>query len=186
MGEAVERRGKVGRAWMGRSMSRRPVANPVGLRQHHSPSRRRRAGPAPTSRSTLPWSVDRRRTTIDDIDEVRVNSAAENLPWEVDVFAVKQLLDEQADFLLLDCREQSEFQTANIGGAVLVPMSEIQQRLGELDAQRQRRVVVHCHHGGRSLRVARWLREQGFSRAQSMAGGIDAWSLQIDSQVPRY
>ncbi|MFO0906020.1 MAG: rhodanese-like domain-containing protein [Pirellulales bacterium] len=115
-----------------------------------------------------------------------MNAAAESLPWEVDVVAVKQMLDEKADFLLLDCREQPEYQTAKIAGAVLTPMSEIQQRLGELDAHRQRRIVVHCHHGGRSLRVARWLREQGFPQAQSMAGGIDAWSLQIDSQVPRY
>jgi rhodanese-related sulfurtransferase len=46
--------------------------------------------------------------------------------------------------------------------------------------------VVHCHHGGRSLRVAHWLREQGFANAQSMAGGIDRWSQEIDPSVPRY
>jgi rhodanese-related sulfurtransferase len=45
---------------------------------------------------------------------------------------------------------------------------------------------VHCHHGGRSLRVVRWLREQGFSRAQSMAGGIDQWAVDIDPSLPRY
>jgi rhodanese-related sulfurtransferase len=55
-----------------------------------------------------------------------------------------------------------------------------------LAAHRDRRIVVHCHHGGRSLRVANWLRGQGFEQAQSMAGGIDAWSTEIDPAVPRY
>ncbi len=115
-----------------------------------------------------------------------MSSAAENLPWEVDVATVAQMQAAQADFLLLDCREPGEYETAKIGGAVLVPMSSITQKVGELEPHRNRRIVVHCHHGGRSLRVARWLRDQGFSQAQSMAGGIDAWSLQIDTAVPRY
>ena len=65
-------------------------------------------------------------------------------------------------------------------------MSELQDRLGELDAHRGHEVIVYCHHGVRSLRVALWMREQGFARAVSMAGGIDAWSQQIDPSVPRY
>jgi rhodanese-related sulfurtransferase len=46
--------------------------------------------------------------------------------------------------------------------------------------------VVHCHHGGRSLRVTQWLRNQGFAKVSSLSGGIDEWSLKIDSSVPRY
>jgi rhodanese-related sulfurtransferase len=88
--------------------------------------------------------------------------------------------------LLLDCREPEEYATAKIAAARLIPMSELPQRLGELELHRQSRVIVHCHHGGRSLRVARWLREQGFPQAQSMAGGIDEWSREIDPSVPRY
>jgi adenylyltransferase/sulfurtransferase len=65
-------------------------------------------------------------------------------------------------------------------------MSQLAARVAELEAFRTRPLVVHCHHGGRSLRVANWLREQGFSQAQSMAGGIDQWSLEIDPTVPRY
>lgn len=88
--------------------------------------------------------------------------------------------------LLLDCRTPEEHATARIAGAILVPMQELPERLAELEAFRQATVVVHCHHGMRSLRVARWLRDQGFSRAVSMRGGIEAWSLEIDPAVPRY
>ena len=115
-----------------------------------------------------------------------MSSAPENVPWEIDAPSVHQLLQEGADFLFLDCRENDEYQTARIEGARLLPMSELAQRVEELTPERARRIVVHCHHRGRSLRVARWLRSQGFGQAQSMAGGIDAWSLTIDSRIPRY
>jgi len=65
-------------------------------------------------------------------------------------------------------------------------MSEIQNRLAELETHRDDDIVIHCHHGGRSLRVANWLRQQGFSKAQSMAGGIDQWAVEIDPSLPRY
>lgn len=107
-------------------------------------------------------------------------------PIEIDIATVSGLLSSGEDFLFLDCREADEYATAKIEGAVLLPMSEIQDRLGELSESRDKQIVVHCHHGGRSLRVARWLRGQGFDKAQSMAGGIDGWSLQIDPEVPRY
>lgn len=89
-------------------------------------------------------------------------------------------------FLFLDCREVDEYATAKIEGAVLIPMSALVDRVGELEPYRNGSVVVHCHHGGRSLRVANWLRNQGFSQACSMAGGIDEWSREIDTSVPRY
>jgi rhodanese-related sulfurtransferase len=88
--------------------------------------------------------------------------------------------------LLLDCRTADEHATARIEGSVLIPMQEISGRLAELEAWRDKPIVVHCHHGMRSLRVAKWLREQGFPLAQSMQGGIDAWSTDVDPAVPRY
>jgi len=109
-----------------------------------------------------------------------------NLPLEIDCRAVKQELDTGANCLLVDCREADEYAIAHIDKAKLVPMSEIADRLGELESHRDCPIVVHCHLGGRSLRVARWLRDQGFSKAQSMAGGIDQWSQEIDPSVPRY
>lgn len=110
----------------------------------------------------------------------------DTLPIEVGCPDVKSLLDDSADLLLLDCRETDEHAVAAIAAARLVPMSELRERLPELDDDRDRRVVVFCHHGGRSLRVAAFLRQHGFTRAQSMAGGIDEWSLTIDPAIPRY
>ena len=94
--------------------------------------------------------------------------------------------DMNDDFTPLDCREPSEDDAAHIEGSQLIPMREFPGRLAELEALRNSRIVVHCHHGGRSLRVTQWLREQGFPNVQNMTGGIDAWSLQVDPSVPRY
>ena len=110
----------------------------------------------------------------------------EPLALEISPSEVKVLLDEQADFFLLDCREVEEHATASIAGATLLPMSEIQERVSELEPQRERHIVVHCHLGGRSMQVTQWLRQQGFDRVQSMAGGIAAWSEEIDPSVPTY
>ena len=112
--------------------------------------------------------------------------SAEPLAMEISPSEVKALLDAHTDFLLLDCRENEEHATASIAGAALLPMSEIQARVAELEPQRERHIVVHCHLGGRSLQVAQWLRQQGFDRVQSMAGGIAAWSEAIDPSVPTY
>jgi rhodanese-related sulfurtransferase len=108
------------------------------------------------------------------------------VPLEIDVLSVKQMLDRQEKFILLDCREADEVATARIAGSVHIPLREIPARLAELEPGKDGRIVVHCHHGGRSQRVTHFLRQQGFSQAQNMSGGIDAWSEQVDSSVPRY
>jgi rhodanese-related sulfurtransferase len=108
------------------------------------------------------------------------------LPLEVPPAEVKRLLDAGADLLLLDCRESDEHATVHIDEAKLLPMSEITDRLNEMAPHRDRLIVVHCHHGGRSMRVTKWLREQGFTHVQSMAGGIDQWAAEIDPSLPRY
>ena len=109
-----------------------------------------------------------------------------NLPLEIDVLAVKQLLDSGEPLLLLDVREPHEHAAAKIDAATLIPMREIPGRLAELAPHKENRVVVHCHHGGRSQRVMNYLRQQGFTKVQNMIGGIDDWSLQVDPSVPRY
>lgn len=108
------------------------------------------------------------------------------LPWEIDVRSVKQKLDAKDDFLLLDCREKSEHDTVNIAAAKLLPMSELTTRAGELEAYRNKPIVVHCHHGGRSMRVAQWLRQNGFPQSQSMAGGIHQWADEIEPGMVKY
>ena len=108
------------------------------------------------------------------------------LPIETDVSAVAAMRQRGEDFLLLDVREENEYEVAKIDGSLLIPMSQLQQRVAELEQHRGRRIVVHCHHGGRSLQVTEALRNHGFTRVQNMAGGIDQWSEQIDPDVPRY
>ena len=110
----------------------------------------------------------------------------DNLPLEIDVRGVKNLLDAGVNFFLLDCREPSEHAIAKLESAVLIPMREIPARLAELEPVRDQRIVVHCHHGGRSMQVTQWLQQQGFAKVQNMTGGIDAWSHEIDSSVARY
>jgi rhodanese-related sulfurtransferase len=109
-----------------------------------------------------------------------------HIPLEIDCRTVKAKLDAGEKFLLLDCREKDEHQTVNIKAAVLLPMSELSDRVGELEPHKNSEIVVHCHHGGRSLKVANWLRKQGFANAKSMAGGIDDWAVSIDTSLPRY
>ena len=110
----------------------------------------------------------------------------DDLPIEVSCEVVKVKLDGGEDLFLLDCREPSEHEIVSIDGAVLLPMGEIQDRIGELVAHQSRHVVVHCHLGGRSLQVAAWLRQQGFGQAQSMTGGIDRWAQEVEPGLARY
>ena len=113
-------------------------------------------------------------------------SSGSELPIEISVEDTSQSLKDNSAFVLLDCREPDEYETAKIEGSILIPMSGIQQRLEEVREMSDKHIVVHCHHGGRSLRVVNWLRGQGLQSVQNMTGGIDAWSQQIDTNVPRY
>lgn len=105
---------------------------------------------------------------------------------EIDVADVNGLRETQTPFVLLDVREMNENDFCKIDGSLLIPMSELKDRVSELDQHRDDHIVVHCHHGGRSLHVTNFLRESGFTNVQNMTGGIDAWSQQIDSSVERY
>jgi rhodanese-related sulfurtransferase len=107
-------------------------------------------------------------------------------PLEVDVQEVNQRIQRGEDFLLIDVRQPEEYRIASLPAAVLIPLGELSMRLAEIEAYRDKRIVVHCHHGGRSLRAVMGLRQLGFHGAQNLAGGIDLWSQQIDPQVPRY
>ena len=104
---------------------------------------------------------------------------------EITPHEVKQRLDAGEKLRLIDVREPFEFQQARIEGSELIPMRSVPQALPSLDTEAAP-LIVFCHHGMRSLQVVSWLREQGVERCSSMAGGIDRWSLEIDSTVPRY
>jgi len=109
------------------------------------------------------------------------------LPFEITPQEVQRRLQAGEKLALVDVREPGEFQLASIGGAELIPMRTVPGELSRLDAQADETpLIVFCHHGVRSLNVVHWLREQGVGACQSMEGGIDRWSLQIDPGVPRY
>ena len=96
-------------------------------------------------------------------------------------------IDAGEPLLLIDVREPEEFAITRIEGATLIPMRDIPASLPQLQAKAgETTLIVFCHHGVRSLHVAHWLREQGVTACQSMAGGIDAWSALVDPSVPRY
>ena len=93
---------------------------------------------------------------------------------------------EERAFLWLDCREQDEYYFVHLEGCRFIPMSELVARAEELESEKETTIIVYCHHGVRSLRVAHWLAHQGFLRVYSLAGGIDRWSQEVDPSLPRY
>ncbi|MEZ5400467.1 MAG: rhodanese-like domain-containing protein [Bryobacteraceae bacterium] len=110
-----------------------------------------------------------------------------SLPYEITVQEVKALVDGGGRIELIDVREMHEHALTRIDGADLIPMNTVPQRVSELEARAEEAtLVIFCHHGMRSLNVVSWLRRQGIEQCQSMAGGIDAWSIAIDPGVPRY
>jgi rhodanese-related sulfurtransferase len=107
------------------------------------------------------------------------------MDYEITTEELKRKLDAKEDFLLLDVREPWEFEVARIDGAKLIPMGDVPSR-AHLELDPEEEIVVLCHHGVRSMNVTVWLRQQGFEKARSMRGGIDAWSQSIDAGIARY
>ncbi len=86
--------------------------------------------------------------------------------------------------VLLDVREEWENSLAKIEGSVLIPLGTLPQSLEQLDHNAE--IVAYCHHGMRSADAMQFLLQQGFSSVKNLVGGIDAWSVQVDSSIPRY
>jgi adenylyltransferase/sulfurtransferase len=105
---------------------------------------------------------------------------------EISAAELARALGARSELLLVDVREPHEFEKARIEGARLIPLGQLGARLGELAEWKQRRVVMHCHKGGRSAKACAQLRAAGFANVANLTGGIDAWSITVDPQVPRY
>lgn len=86
--------------------------------------------------------------------------------------------------MLLDVRGEGEYQICRIPGSVHIPMEEIPAACERLDHTRE--IIVICHHGMRSARVAEYLKQVGFARVMNLAGGINAWARDIDPDMPVY
>jgi adenylyltransferase/sulfurtransferase len=99
---------------------------------------------------------------------------------------VKHIADRGEAILLLDVRDRDEFEKAHLERSTLIPLGQLEARLGELERWRERPVVVYCHRDGRSAKACRILLGAGFTDVATLSGGIDAWSLTVDPDVPRY
>lgn len=106
------------------------------------------------------------------------------MDWELSPTELKSKLDAGSSLVLLDVREPFERATAAIEPSLHIPMGDIPSRVQDLDPDQH--IVVYCHHGVRSLNVTSWLRQHGFETVQSLRGGIDRWSREIDPKVPLY
>ena len=110
--------------------------------------------------------------------------AMSETPLEISVEEASRLLAGATPPVLVDVREPDEYAVCRIEGARLIPMNTVPARLAEIPTDAW--VLVQCHHGGRSMKVTRFLRSKGYARVTNLQGGIDAWSLKVDPKVPRY
>ena len=98
---------------------------------------------------------------------------------------LKEKMDASEDFLLLDVRQQDEYDFVNLDGT-LIPLGQLQQRLCEIDAYKDKEVVVMCRTGSRSGQAARILAREGFQNVFNLSGGINGWSREVDPSLPTY
>ena len=104
---------------------------------------------------------------------------------QISVEELKKKLDAKDDVFVLDVREPHEYPIANLG-APLIPLGQLEQRVGELAAEKDREIVVHCRSGARSQKAAIILKNAGFKKVENLAGGILAWADKIDPSMPKY
>lgn len=97
---------------------------------------------------------------------------------------LKHILDTEKEIVLLDVREQWEYDIVHIPGSRLAPLSSFQMHLNSLD--RQSRIIVYCHHGARSRSVCEFLAANNFTDVTNVEGGIDAYAALVDPSLPRY
>lgn len=103
---------------------------------------------------------------------------------EIKAQELKELLDKQEDFQLVDVREDFEYQLVKLPHSTWIPLRHLPERMSELD--QNKKTVVLCHHGMRSYQAALYLSEEGFEDVYNLVGGIDAYANEVDNSLPRY
>lgn len=106
------------------------------------------------------------------------------MTYQISPLELKQKKERGEPFLLLDVREPVEFRFARIPDSVLIPLAQLPSRLGEIDPEQE--IVTVCHHGVRSLTALGILVKNGFTKVKNLTGGIDAYSMTADPNIPRY
>ena len=103
---------------------------------------------------------------------------------EISPELVHEMMDAREDFILLDVREDWEWEKAHLDGALHIPMADLESRLEELAPEKE--IVVYCHHGERSIDACLVLWNAGFRKVRNLTGGLDAYSELVDPSIPRY
>jgi len=124
--------------------------------------------------------------TITELKEIEFacDMSEENELREIDVHQLKERMERDNQFVLLDVREPAEVEVAKLPGSILIPLGELPDRLGELHPRDE--IIIHCKAGGRSAQALQILNEANFTDACHVQGGINAWSQEIDESVPLY
>ena len=117
------------------------------------------------------------------LPESKEEKAVKNGIPQITVKELKRRRDAGETVFLLDVREPYEYQIAQIGGT-LIPQNDVPQRLNEIP--RDREIIVQCRSGARSQKIAELLKQSGYSQVVNLAGGILAWSDEIDPKVQKY
>ncbi len=112
------------------------------------------------------------------------NSSMKESPLEISVTEAHQQLRSDEPPMLIDVRERDEHAIGHVLQAELIPLAELPNQLSKIPKDRQ--VLIMCHHGGRSMRATQYLRAKGYDLATNIKGGIDAWSQEVDHEIPRY
>ncbi len=106
-----------------------------------------------------------------------------NVP-SLEVEDLQKLIQSGSPVVILDVREERENAICSIPGSILIPLGQLSEQLAEL--AKEKKIVVHCHHGGRSARAVAYLLEKGYKDVHNLKGGIHAWSERIDPKVKTY
>ena len=106
---------------------------------------------------------------------------------DIQQLSPRDLLELDPDsYIILDVREAWEIEIAAIPNTTTIPLGMLHNRIHELDHYHEKKIICLCHHGGRSQRSATFLKQNGFHDIANLAGGIDAWSIEIDKTLRRY
>jgi sulfur-carrier protein adenylyltransferase/sulfurtransferase len=127
---------------------------------------------------------------LQDYDEFcnikKVNNMQQHNEWEITVEELKEKIDKNEKFFLLDVREPFESQIASLGGTI-IPMNSLPAKVGELMDEKDNEVIIYCRSGNRSHYAVEFLRDRyGFTKVKNLLGGVLAWSDRIDSTMKKY